>query len=368
MKAPTDVTNDNKTDTFVSDDKYCGADSHKNNKIWYDDSEKHYTQLRTFGFTLLHYVITEPGTCVQWLIAVSNDNPNILYVIFKGTSNPIDGTINLGLHPIYFPHLQCSVVSGMYAAMQQTFHLMVNKLLHYSQTKSNIDTLIIAGHSLGGSYSQLFYAYWLSVMRAVNDNHFQCCISNSSNKNDTITMIRNMEHNNFVHMKVVTFGSPLAFSDDVRESYLYPMLQANCIHFIYQFDIIPRLQNGMQSKYRSTLVQGLINSSYFGVINFVYDLGPSLNIIISKLEESQWMLDKYTAVGRHILLFDAYPCKKVLSKKECFVRLFKGQHLPIDSKWILSKDAILTPTDYIEAQEIMRDHKILHYLTKIIFR
>merc|ERR1712130_502149 len=125
--------------------------------------------------------------------------------------------VNIGLHPLELPRFECSVFSGMYAAMQQSLAFICRKLSIYSsdqyyrrnpcpplsddeeleqeEKKKNITKiykLIINGHSLGGGYSQLFLAHLLS--------------------SDEFT-------NYFETVKCITFGAPLVFCKDVKNSF-----------------------------------------------------------------------------------------------------------------------------------------------------
>lgn len=113
--------------------------------------------LSYFGFDCLSYAVTMQGQTVQWMIARSQKNANI-YLIFKGASNPIDGMIDIGLHPLRVSEYECSVFSGMYAALQDTMDVIIGKLNTFcgNNNTNNSTKLIVGGHSLGGGYTLPF--------------------------------------------------------------------------------------------------------------------------------------------------------------------------------------------------------------------
>ena len=148
--------------------------------LWRKHSNVHFRTLSQYGFELMDYAITRRGQSVQWMITRSFDNPNTIFLTFKGTSNPLDAMVNIGLHPLELPHFQCSVFSGMYASLQLSLNNICSKLKRYSSDQyfqshpcpphkagggdgdggygqqnertniTKIYRLIITGHSLGG--------------------------------------------------------------------------------------------------------------------------------------------------------------------------------------------------------------------------
>ena len=90
-----------------------------------------------------------------------------LHTPFKGTSNPLDAMVNIGLHPLKVPDLDAG-------------------------DSTKIDTLIITGHSLDGGYAQLFLGHLLSASE--------------------------FEHY-FETVKCITFAAPLVYCQDVRNSF-----------------------------------------------------------------------------------------------------------------------------------------------------
>ena len=116
------------------------------------------------------------------------------------------------------PLFECSVFSGMYAALQQSLPTIASKLNLYTsgggcEDAVKLRKLVITGHSLGGGYAQLFTAHLLSAPEF--ESYFES-------------------------VRCVTFGAPLVFCKDVRCSFFYEKLAARCLHFVYQFDLVPR--------------------------------------------------------------------------------------------------------------------------------
>merc|ERR1712013_602361 len=103
----------------------------------------------------------------------------------------------------------------------------------------------------------------------------------------------------------VTFGSPLVFGADVRSSLFYEKLRAQCLHFVYQLDLVPRLQNGMSMAYRRALLNGLLESALpINNLSMVFDVRQRVDFVLSKFQEHQWLLDGYASVGEFVLLFE----------------------------------------------------------------
>eukprot|EP01083_Nonionella_stella_P274013 929862_1 len=320
-----DVVSENNSNNRMENDadedeiEYRGPPHLRNDSLWKQHSDKHYRKLSKFGFELLDYAITQRGQSVQFMITRSYDNPNTIYLSFKGTSNPLDGMVNIGLHPLELPQFECSVFSGMYAALQQSLSFVCGKLHLYSSdeyfenNKSNNTTkiykLVISGHSLGGGYAQLFLAHLLSV------SEFK-------------------EY--FESIKCMTFGSPLVFCSDVRNSFLYDELNAMCLNFVYQFDLVPRLQNGMSNDYRCKLLQDLLLSQLPGpskneYIGIVFDINERLNYILHKFEEHQWLMDRYCCVGKYCVLFEKDEPRSIDKQHpECFTKSAKSCHMVLD--------------------------------------
>ena len=369
--------NQNYIDDMMDDGlyKYCGPPHLSKNPLWRKHNRKHCENLAKCGFQLLDYAITQPGQSVQWMITRSYDNPNTIFLTFKGTSNPLDAMVNIGLHPLELPHFQCSVYSGMYAALQQSLPFICKKLNVYrgdeyyqnnscppvndndddgdndsddydggnnNKNITKIHKLVINGHSLGGGYGQLFLAHLLSVPEF--EEYFET-------------------------IKCVTFGSPLVFCKDVKNSFFYKKLNDKIINFVYQFDLVPRLQNGMEMEYRNKLLKSLLLSQLpVSNIDLVFDVNQRLNYILNKFHEHQWLLDRYRNIGKYIVLFEKEEPRPIVKDKKCFTKSAKSYHLVLDSKKVLTMTSMLPHDEQIYAGEVLNDHKMLNYMKTIMFQ
>eukprot|EP01084_Bolivina_argentea_P168704 292505_1 len=342
------------------DDEYIefrGPPHLADNILWQKHNNEHFKKLSKFGFELLDYAITQKGQSVQYMIIRSYDNPNTIFVVFKGTSNPLDAMVNIGLHPLELPHFQCSVFSGMYAALQQSLGFICRKLNIYGSEQyfkhnpcppnnnnniTKIYRLVLCGHSLGGGYAKLFLAHLLST------NEFS---------------------NYFESIKCITFGSPLVFCKDVKNSFLYKKLNEKCLNFVYQFDLVPRLQNGMNSLYRCKLLQGLLISQLpVSNIGLVFDINQRLNYVLNLFEKHQWLLDRYCTIGKYIVLFEKDKPKSIDKKNKCFTKSAKSNHLCLDSNTVLTMTSMLAKDEQIYAVQVLDDHKMLNYMKTIMFQ
>merc|ERR550525_1567762 len=166
-----------------------------------------------------------------------------------------------------------------------------------SRNVTKIYRLIITGHSLGGGYAQLFLGHLLSA--AEFENYFET-------------------------VKCITFAAPLVYCKDVRNSFFFDKLNARCLNFVYQFDLVPRMQNKMQTEYRNKLLRGLLLSQLpVSNIGIVFDINQRLNYVMSKFEEHQWLLDRYCSVGKYVVLFEKDEPRRISKQHFCFTKSAK---------------------------------------------
>ena len=207
---------------------------------------------------------------------------------------------------------------------------------------TKIYKIVISGHSLGGGYAQLFLAHLLSVPEF--EEYFET-------------------------IKCVTFASPLVFCKDIENSFLYKKLNEKIINFVYQFDLVPRLQNGMEPIYRNKLLQGLLLSQLpVSNIGLVFDINQRLNFVLSKFQEHQWLLDRYCCIGKYVVLFEKDEPKPIDKKQKCFTKSAKSYHLILPADKVLTLTSMLSHDEPIYAVEVLKDHKILNYMKTIMFQ
>ncbi|ETO09743.1 hypothetical protein RFI_27635 [Reticulomyxa filosa] len=378
---------------FTDSKKTADEDSKTNSKKTPEDYFNELSRLlHDNGYQLLEYACTQRGQSLTWLLVRSYDHWGHLFLVFKGTSHPIDALISAGMHPLKVSTLDCSVFSGMYAALQMSTVQIVKRLEHYANEAywsevsfplqnpqsyndklryefrqgnglrdsslsdmdvdpineshkrgTKITNLVIAGHSLGGGYAALMLANLLS-------GDVKKCFEN---------------------IEAITFGAPLVFCNDLTKSFLYKEIEERCINFVYQFDLIPRLQNALTSKNRRRILHSLVMKE-LSLVGIVVDIATTVQWAINKFEENQWLLDQYKVFGQCILLFDSHLPMRTdnFSNTKCYVRLCQSLHLYWNGTELLSE---IQPDDNddqvpLEAQEILRDHKMLHYATKIMFQ
>jgi len=353
-----DDDDDDNPDEDMQYNTFCGPSEFASNELWRAHSQRHCRQLHEHGFQLLDYAVTMPGTSVQWMLCRSYDHANTVVLSFKGTSNPLDAMVNIGLHPLYLPQFQCSVFSGMFAALQQSLSIICHRLKYYSSDDyfhqrrqhsshdnvTKIHRLIICGHSLGGSYAQLFTAHLLSVPEF---------------------------EDYFSDIQCITFGSPLVFCKDVKQSFLYDALARRVLNFVYQFDLVPRLQNKMQFEYRTRLLQGLLLSQLpVSNIGIIFDVNQRMNFVMQKFQRHQWLLDRYEAVGKFVSLFEKDAPTAIDSNKKCkcFTKGAHSYHLALDAESVLTLPSHIPNDRQIYASQILNDHKMLNYMKTVMFQ
>ena len=310
----------------------------------------HCQTLSKYGFELMDYAVTMKGQSVQYMITRSFDNPNTIFLTFKGTSNPLDAMVNIGLHPLKVPGFKCSVFSGMYASLQMSLENICEKLKGYSGDQvdpemTKIDTLIITGHSLGGGYAQLFLGHLLSA--AEFERYFET-------------------------VKCITFAAPLVYCQDVRNSFFYEKLNAQCLHFVYGFDLVPRMQNKMDTEYRNKLLHGLLCEQLpVSNIGIVFHMNERLKFVTDKFQEHQWLLDRYCSIGKYVALFERDEPRRIdidAKHLDCFTKSAKSNHLCLDADTILKMTSMIPTDEAVYAGEALHDHKMLNYMKTIMFQ
>merc|ERR1740116_180699 len=82
---------DSEEDETMFNQRFCGPPGmdFESDPLWRQHSNKHSENLSNHGFELLDYAVTRTGQSVQWMITRSYTHANTIYLIFKGTSNPL---------------------------------------------------------------------------------------------------------------------------------------------------------------------------------------------------------------------------------------------------------------------------------------
>ena len=174
----------------------------------------------------------------------------------------------------------------------------------------------------------------------------------------------------FETVKCITFAAPLVYCQDVRNSFFYNKLNARCLNFVYQFDLVPRMQNKMQMEYRNRLLRGLLLSQLpVSNIGIVFDINQRLNYVMSKFQEHQWLLDRYCSIGKYVVLFEKDEPRRIDKKHFfCFTKSAKSNHLCFDADTILKMTSMLPENEPVHAVEVLEDHKMLNHMKTIMFQ
>ncbi|ETO05505.1 hypothetical protein RFI_31891 [Reticulomyxa filosa] len=146
--------------------------------------------------------------------------------------------------------------------------------------------------------------------------------------------------------EIYTFGSPLVLEADVGDTTEIGKALAKRIkNFVYQFDIVPRIQRGWSKNANLLWICGRLKWN------------------VTEIE--QLCVNSFGPIGEYFLLFDYFVPPMVLKKKKTFVRCLEGRCIQL-----LKLDHLFELVPYYRgtnANQVMDDHSMLRYLSKLLF-
>eukprot|EP01083_Nonionella_stella_P132748 403625_1 len=158
-------------------------------------------------------------THIKWALCFEEDHPSRLFVVFRGTEHWHDMLINLVVSPALLDRLGVGVHSGVLASLvgSREYERIRRALTTDVRQRGGVREVIVCGHSLGGSYAQLFTLLLQSDIPS--------------------TFAR-------VRLRAFAFGAPLVFSDisgATQWGRVERDARASVTNFIFHADLVPRI-------------------------------------------------------------------------------------------------------------------------------
>jgi len=146
--------------------------------------------------------------------------------------------------------------------------------------------------------------------------------------------------------EIYTFGSPFVLESGVgNTTEIGKALTKRVKNFIYQFDIVPRLQK-----------------SWTKNVNLIW-ICERLKWNISKIEEL--CSHSFGPIGEYYLLLDQFAPPTVLKKQKIYTRCLEGRCIQLPNP-----DQLFELVPYhrgTNVKEILQDHAMHRYLSKLLF-